>query len=189
MKIISRKTLWQGEFIKTELISYEDRQGVLRHWEAVSRTDCDGVVIIVPVTTQNELILIRQYRPALDRYVIEFPAGLIDKGEDVAGAARRELLEETGHATDSLTELAAGAVSTGINSELWNVMLALNAVPASEEDRNNHLPDENEDIEIIKVDIDKLAEKLDLLRQEGSVIDLRIFGLVELARDKIRRNP
>ena len=65
-------------------------------WEFVSRKDNTEVVSIIATTRKNEIILVKQFREAIGKYVIEFPAGLIDKGETVTNAALRELKEETG---------------------------------------------------------------------------------------------
>jgi len=80
---------WRGKWIDV----VED---VKTKWEYVSRKDCDGVVTILATTPDKELILVKQYRPPIGKHVIEFPAGLIDMGENPRDAAVRELKEETG---------------------------------------------------------------------------------------------
>ena len=185
MKVIDRKTLWKGKFIKTALISYRDDKGIIREWEAVGRVSDNGVVVVIPVTENNELVLIRQFRPVLDGYVVELPAGLIDDGEDVISAGKRELIEETGHTSDNFTLFTEGVISTGINMEKWRVLLAQNVVEANEETIREHPPDENEDIEIIKVPSDNIHEVLEKYSGNGDDVDLRIYGLWELARRKL----
>jgi 8-oxo-dGTP pyrophosphatase MutT (NUDIX family) len=185
MEVIGEKTLWEGSFIKTVLLTYKDRNGTARDWEAVGRVDCSGVVVMVPVTVNGEVIFIRQYRPVVDSYVIELPAGLVHRGEDTASAGKRELLEETGHASESFVPLIEGVMSTGINTETWNVFMALNAREVSEELRRAHPPDDNEDIEVIKVPLDDVYDTLAEYAESGSKIDLRVFGLIELARRRL----
>jgi len=51
-------------------------------------------VVIIPITRNHELVLIRQFRPSLDSYVIELPAGLVDPEEDLVSAGRRSLLRK-----------------------------------------------------------------------------------------------
>lgn len=185
MKIIGKRTLWEGKFIKTTLITYKDRKGGVREWEAVSRSKHNDVVVIIPITRNHELVLIRQYRPSLDSYVIELPAGLVPPDEDLVTAGRRELIEETGHTSDSIALLEEGVMSTGINTERWRVLIAQNAEEVSQEIRQAHPPDENEDIEIIKVPLDNLYQALEDCSSSGSEVDLRIFGLIELAKRKL----
>src|SRR4051812_18221040 len=61
---------------------------------------------VVAITPDERVLAVRQYRPAVERYTIELPSGLVDPGESAGDAARRELLEETGYEADSLEVLA-----------------------------------------------------------------------------------
>jgi ADP-ribose pyrophosphatase len=185
MKVINRKSLWKGQFIETIAISYEDHKGVLREWEAVSRLNTKGVVVIIPITEEKELILIKQFRPALDRYVIELPAGLVEYHEDYIAAGKRELIEETGYSSENLLILTDGVMSTGINAEIWKIVIARNVEKVSQEVLAKHSLDENEDIEVLKVPLDSIFTELENFKINGVVIDLRIYGLIELAKRKL----
>jgi ADP-ribose pyrophosphatase len=185
MKVLSRTTLWEGKYIKTTLIRYKDRKGTLREWEAVSRAKHNDVVVIIPITRKQELLLIRQYRPSLDAHVIELPAGLVEQGEDLVSAAKRELIEETAHTSDIITLLTEGVMSTGINTERWRIHVAEDVVEVPKEMLRTHTPDENEDIDIIKVPFQALYQVLETYGSNGNEVDLRIFGLIELAKRKL----
>jgi ADP-ribose pyrophosphatase len=76
-----------------------------------------GSVIVVPVTVDDEVLFVRQYRYAVDERVIELPAGLLDEGEDPEDAARRELAEETGYEAGEMTLLGSAWVSPGYSRE------------------------------------------------------------------------
>jgi ADP-ribose pyrophosphatase len=166
-------------------LTYLDRAGRERVWEAVGRVNALGVVVVVPVTEGGEVVLIRQYRPALDRFVIELPAGLIDPGEDVFEAGRRELIEETGHEAGRIEILTEGVMSTGIETEPWTVLLAEQVTPASPEACAERPADENEDIDVLSVPLGEAALAVPDLLQEGEAVDLRIYGLLELARRRM----
>ncbi|MBI2215525.1 MAG: NUDIX hydrolase [Acidobacteria bacterium] len=91
-------------------------------WEFVQRR-CSGVVAVVAITAAGELILIEQYREALRSKVVELPAGLVGDGEgddreDFAGAARRELVEETGFDCDEMERIGRGPSSSGLTDEV-----------------------------------------------------------------------
>lgn len=66
------------------------------------RLSCNDSVVTLALTADQQLINIRQYRPAINSFMLEWPAGLVDDGETSAQAAQRELLEETGYQCDSL---------------------------------------------------------------------------------------
>ncbi len=188
MKVVGEKVLWKGKFLEMKMVSYRDRSGTVREWEAVGRLNVNGIAVVISVTDRNELILIKQYRPALDAYVIEPPAGLVDPGEEPIYAAGRELLEETGYSSDNITPLTEGVMSTGIDTEKWRVFLAQNAEKVSEEIINAHPQDENEDIEVIILPFEKVFETLQKCINNGDKVDLRIFGLWELTRRRLGIN-
>ena len=65
----------------------------------------DDEVMIFAVTREQEVVLIRQYRHGVQQAILELPGGSVDEGESPAEAAKRELMEETGYAADTLIEL------------------------------------------------------------------------------------
>ena len=176
MKITSQKILHEGRYLRFLLSSYTDMNGIIRQWESFQRVNCKGIVVIVPVTHEHEVLLVRQFRPPLDGFVIEFPAGLNDKGETLEEAARRELLEETGYSTGELVFLTDGPMSSGASGEILTAYLAkgLKFVVVGERD-------ESEDIEVLKIPMPDLDTTLSSLREEGNYIDLKIYGLLALA--------
>ncbi len=70
-------------------------------------------VAIVALTERHDILLVRQYRPAVEKFTLELPSGIIEPGEDPAEAARRELLEETGYAADHVEMLPALCTDSG----------------------------------------------------------------------------
>lgn len=178
-KIVNRQSLWEGSFLRGLRISYEDPAGGLRTWEAVERVNCDGIVAVVPVTAEGEFLFIRQFRPAVNCHVIEFPAGLVEPGEDPAGAAARELREETGYVPGQITFLAEGPLSSGSSSEVLTVFLGRDLRFAGIAGR-----DETEDIEVLRIPSANAIGELLRLMAGGTAMDLKIFGLLELSRLK-----
>lgn len=185
MKIINRETLWQGKFLRIIHISFIDKDGKLRKWEAVERINSKGIVIVIPITNQGEFIFIRQFRPAFGGFVIEFPAGLNDKKEVLIDVAKRELIEETGLLSDEIIFLAEGPVSSGLSTEVITVYIAKNVKEAPDELKKQYPPDEIESIEVIRVPHEKAFEFLENQRKQGDFIDLKIYGFIELARKYI----
>lgn len=185
MKIIEKKIIWEGKFLRTVVLTYSDHKGVHRKWEAVERTNCSGVVVIVAITPSGELLLIRQFRPVMNGFVIELPAGLSDRGEDLKAAAHRELIEETGYTAREFSFLAEGPVSSGMSTETLTVILAADAVPAPDDLKALYPPEENENIEVIKTPVEKISEVLETFKNMGDFVDLKIYGLAEIAKNRI----
>ncbi len=188
MEIIARETLWTGHFLKTLLIRYKDSKNKLRNWEAVERLACEGIVAIVPVTKDREFILIRQYRPVVDSPVIEFPAGLTPIGEKALDTAFRELIEETGYVSHNIEFLTQGPVSPGLSSERIAFFIAKDATPAEENLKKRYPPDDSEDIEIIKAPLESVYDTLLEREGRGDLIDIKVFGLIELAKRQINKS-
>ena len=187
LQMVNRKTVWEGNFIRALLLEYRDAKGEVRGWEAVERVNCNGIVVIIPVTGEGDLLLIRQFRPVLDSYVIEFPAGLNDKGETLVEAARRELIEETGYTSESFELIAEGPVSSGLSTEVLTVFLARDAVLAPPSLRERFPIEETEAIEVIWTPLTSAYETIAEYREKGDAVDLKIYGFIELALKKIKR--
>lgn len=83
-----------------------------------------AAVAIVPVTSDGRVLLIRQYHHAIGRELLGLPAGVQEPGETPIATAARELIEETGHAAERLTEIAAFFVSPGYSDERMTIFRA-----------------------------------------------------------------
>jgi ADP-ribose pyrophosphatase len=177
MEILSKKTLWKGSFMSAVEITYRDARGIVRTWEALERVGVGGIVVMVAVTPDRNVILEKQFRPPMGRDVIELPAGLVEPGEAMEAAAKRELIEETGWAARKLEFLAEGPISTGASTETLRAYLCTEL-----EHVGKNGGDDNEIIETIEVPIRSVHEFLRTVQTKGTLVDLKVFGLVELAR-------
>ncbi len=97
MKKLDEKILYKGKWINFKEIDYLNNEEKILKWEAVERTNTTkSVVIVAKLVPSERYVFIKQYRPAIDNYVIGFPAGLVEQ-EDIELEAKRELEEETGY--------------------------------------------------------------------------------------------
>jgi 8-oxo-dGTP pyrophosphatase MutT (NUDIX family) len=177
MEIIKKETVWKGSFMSAVRITYRDAHEKVRTWEAVERVGIGGIVVMVAVTPGRSVLLEKQFRPPLGRQVIELPAGLVDPGESMEEAAKRELIEETGWAAKELSFLAEGPISTGASTEILRAYLCTGLDHVGKAGG-----DDNEIIEVTEVPLGEVGEFLRKAQAEGILVDLKVYGLIELAR-------
>jgi ADP-ribose pyrophosphatase len=145
------------------------------NWEFARRKGVSGIVGIVAVTDDRKLLLVEQYRPPVGARVIELPAGLAgdSKGredEDLADAARRELLEETGYEARGMQRVAAGAASAGMSDEVMTLFRATGLTKAG-----SGAGDGTEQITLHEVALGEVVEWLAGREREGMLIDLKVY--------------
>jgi len=171
--ITNRETLYSGKFLEMELLQYIDGKGVERKWEAVKRVNSNGVVVmIVTVAETQELVLVRQFRPPLGTFNIEFPAGLIDDGESPQEAAIRELKEETGYIGWARSGIFECVNSSGMSGEKVFILQMRTFSHTKESPKN----EESEDIEVILVPIVDLVNFIEVQLKQGNSIDSKIIS-------------
>lgn len=88
-----------------------------------------GAVAVLPVTREGKIVLVRQYRYAVGRELLEIPAGLLEPGESPQAAARRELREETGYRKGDWRFLTRFYPAPGFTDEIIHMFLALGVEP------------------------------------------------------------
>lgn len=92
-----------------------------------------GAAAVVAMFSENRLLMLKQYRHAVGRYIWEIPAGTLDEGESGIACAKRELTEETGFRADSWTSLGSITPLPGYSDELIHLFLARDLSPAAQD--------------------------------------------------------
>ena len=120
-KTIKSRIAYRGPFflIREHEIEFPDgekgKRMVLEH---------PGAVAAVPITVDGGILLVKQYRKAVEKETLEIPAGKIEPGETLRDCVNRELMEETGYRAGKLTFLISYYPSCGISSEIIHIFLA-----------------------------------------------------------------
>ena len=180
-RIVGCRPLYRTPWLSLVEREYLTPQGELRRWVSADRPR-PGVVLIVPLTEQGEVILVGQFRPPQGRVVWELPAGLMDvEGENAITCARRELLEETGYEAGTIQLLAEGAVSSGLSNEYAHVFLAQDCRRVSEERGVG-----GEEIELRLIPLSRTEEEVGKMLMAGEVVDVKLLGLLKLAEEKLK---
>ena len=152
-------------------------------WEYVTRASGRGGVTIVPLTPEQEVVFVEQYRVPLKRAVIELPSGLVGDeaaiaNESVKDAAMRELLEETGHKCEHLSFLAKGPLLPGLTNEVNEFFLAVGATRRVT--KTGGTPAEHEQggeiTSVHCVPVSQVLGWLQLQSDKGREIDLRVYA-------------
>ena len=176
-----------GRFIALRKLEYIDRRGIARSWESADRVNGSprggsqpsAVLIIARIVPDDEILLVRQFRPPAGKYMIEFPAGLVDPGEDIETTAHRELYEETGYQGKFLFATSPGYSSPGLTGEavaLCVMEIDGGKYPVTPE---NH-QEECEDIEVFRVAVSELAGFLAGQEAAGCGVDSKLHTFLAM---------
>lgn len=126
-----------------------------------------GAVVVIPKISSDKFILIKQERKAINKVIIEFPAGCIDPGEDPLVCADRELQEEIGFKAAELIPIGISYPAPGFCDEKQFFYIGKNLLPSK-------LPaDEGEEIEMFEA----TANEIDTMIQDGSIIDGKTIAI------------
>uniref|UniRef100_A0A8C0QG64 ADP-sugar pyrophosphatase n=4 Tax=Caniformia TaxID=379584 RepID=A0A8C0QG64_CANLF len=194
--IISEELISEGKWVKLEKTTYMDPTGKirspkerivpgLRTWETVKRTtrkgqSADGVAVI-PVlqrTLHYEcIVLVKQFRPPMGGYCLEFPAGLIDDNESPEAAALRELEEETGYKGDVAECSPAVCMDPGLTNCTTHIVTVTINGDDAENVRPKPKPGDGEFVEVISLPKNDLLKRLDaLVAEEHLTVDARVYS-------------
>lgn len=145
-------------------------------WEYVERTNCKGIVIIVPMKDDKTVIFVEQYRYPVKNKVIEFPAGLVNdldpsKNESLETAAMRELEEETGYRARRLQRFLEGPISSGMSSEK---LVFFRAYGLKKVGKGGG--DHTENITVHEIPLSKACSWLRRMEKKGLFVDPKVYS-------------
>lgn len=149
-------------------------------WEFVTRSNAQGVVAIIALTHDDQLVLIEQHRPPLGRTVIEIPAGLVGDDHEATGeadleAARRELLEETGYTAERWRSIVTCASSAGLTDECIHFFRADGLTKSAEGGGVD-----GERIHVVLVARSRIHAWIQERIREGLAVDAKVYSALAL---------
>ena len=135
-KTLKTSSVYNGKIIKLQIDDVTLPNGKTAKRELIKHP---GAVAIIPITNDNKIVFVEQYRKPLERSLIEIPAGKLEPGEAPEVTAVRELEEETGYTTNELSFVTSFYTSPGFADELLyiyktNKLIALDNPIAGDED-------------------------------------------------------
>lgn len=119
-KTIHTEMIYKGEIINLQVDDVRLPNGKMAQREIVKHP---GAVAVIPITKDDKIVLVEQFRKPLERTLLEIPAGKIDEGERPEVTAIRELEEETGYTTNRLTFVDSFYTSPGFADEHLDIYL------------------------------------------------------------------
>lgn len=111
---VKSKTLYRGRVVRLSLDTYRTSMGHSFRRETIQHP---ASVVIVPILDGGKVLLIRQFRHALNRTIYEVPAGTSEPGEPLLACAKRELAEETGYSARTFKRLTQFYPAPGVSTE------------------------------------------------------------------------
>lgn len=123
---IKSDTIFEGKIIKVQVDRVRLPNGKTATRELVKHP---GAVAVLPLTPDNRLVVVEQFRKPLEKVTVEIPAGKLDPGEDRLHCAKRELREETGYSADTWSHLVSFYTSPGFADEEIHLYIAEDLQP------------------------------------------------------------
>lgn len=155
-KTISSEPIFSGKIITLQVDEVELPNGRTSKREIVKHP---GAVAILPLTNDNNIVMVEQFRKPLERTIVEIPAGKLEKGEEPRETAIRELEEETGYECDSLEWLISFYTSPGFADEIVHLYIA----KGLKKKKDAATLDEDEFVNLLEV---SLEEAIQLIKEQ-----------------------
>ncbi len=170
-KRLDRRLVYEGTIINYYRDTVQVPNGNVVEWDFIGHK---GAAAVVPVREDGKILMVRQWRNALDRYTLEIPAGGLNGKEPTRDAAARELQEETGYVSEDLSLLITIRTTVAFCNEKIDIYVARHLKPG-----HQHL-DEDEFIDVKAYDVEELCEMI----YSGQIEDSKTIAAIMSYRNK-----
>ena len=165
-KTLSSRLIYDGQIVKLRVDTVRMPGGRETQREIVEHSDC---VAIVAIDNDNNVLLVKQFRKAVEKELLEIPAGGVDPSEDPVTAVRREMQEETGYLPRKVERLGGFYSTPGYCTEYLHLYLATDLTPSQ------LFAEDTESIKLVRVPISQIPG----LITSGSICDAKsVAGLL-----------
>ena len=166
VKRMGRELAYQGTVLKVYKDHMKFSNGNTEDWDFIHH---DGAAAVIPVMDDGKILMVKQYRNALERDTLEIPAGNLDDPDEVGiVCASRELKEETGYSSDDLEWILTIRTTVAFCNERIEVFVARNLIPGEQ-----HL-DEDEFVDVKAYELEELKEMI----FEGKIQDSKTMAAI-----------
>jgi len=159
-KTLAAQQVYQGHAVNIRVDTVEKAGGRKTTRDVVEHSDC---IAVVALDEQDNVLLVRQFRHPVDRFLLEIPAGGIDPGEEPIDSVRRELQEEIGYLPRKIDKLGGFYSIPGYGTEYLHCFVATDLVPG------RLVAEDTEDIELVRVSPDEIPR----LIASGEICDAK----------------
>ncbi|MBM3118798.1 MAG: NUDIX hydrolase [Chloroflexi bacterium] len=167
-KTLSSQQVYNGRAVKLRVDTVQKPSGKTTTREIVEHSDCVAVVVL---DSKDRVVLVRQYRKAVGKTLLEIPAGGIDPGEQPINCVRRELQEEIGYLPNKIDRLGGFYSAPGYCTEYLHLYLATHLVPSRQ------VAEDTEEIEVVRVPLSQIPD----LIASGEICDAKsVAGLLRV---------
>ena len=175
VKRIGRDLVYKGVILDFYEDKIETPNGKVVTWDFIGHK---GAAAVVPVKEDGKLIMVRQYRNALDRETLEIPAGARNYPEEpTLICASRELEEETGYRSDNLELLITLRTAIAYCNELIDVYVARDLIPSTQN------LDEDEFLDVEEYTLDELCQMI----YQGTIQDAKTVAAIMAYKAKYQK--
>jgi ADP-ribose pyrophosphatase len=148
-KTIGKKHIYSGKILNLDSLEVLLPDGNTSTREIITHP---GASVIIPISDNNEVYMVRQFRKPIEKETLELPAGKLDKGEEPIECAKRELMEETGLTAGKVKHLVSVYSTPGFSNEILHIYGAAGLTEGEAH------ADEDEFISSEKIPIKKLVD-------------------------------
>lgn len=174
-KTINTTSIYEGKVVDLRVDEVSLPNGKTAKRELIKHP---GAVAVIPITKDNKIVLVEQFRKPLEKSLVEIPAGKVEIDEAPEVTARRELEEETGYTSNELSFVTSFYTSPGFADELMHIYIT------DELEKMDTQPESDEDefVEVLELTLEEAKELVEQERIHDAKTNYAILYLHALGR-------